>query len=364
MRYAEIITEALPPFGPNMSHILDLRDPEAKPTDYKGTPEKTFVVLTKGDGAVIFYYGNDGNRYEWKDVLEKSREHMDRSIQNDVLDIRVYRNGYLINIYRDDASWSGKRNRYSDDLAAMAKALKDRGLATDTTPLWVGNWARNDPTSMGSVGKILSKPAMPTRLNLYHGTSTFRLAKIMREGLKPLDDGARVWSKEKGVPDHRNDSIYLTADLGQAEYYADKAVKVDRNRLSRPNYSEPWKTNPKAIDPETLTVDQMRSYLKTVWGGGHYDKILDDLADEAVKQRAKEVLRRQSAFDDDKPEKLAPVILQVTLGTADMKKLMADDDFLRSNPNATPEEWLRSLGNFGQVAYRGTIPPNRIRVMK
>ena len=61
--------------------------------------------------------------------------------------------------------------------------------------------------------------------------------------------------------------------------------------------------------------------------------------------------------------KFEPVILEITLFKSEYDKLMADDDFLRKYPVASPSDWLRSLSDFGQVAFRGTIPPSRIKVI-
>ena len=386
MRFSEInesediLNEALPAFGPNMSHINDLRDPDQGPAkvfryEDSKTGErkvdrervKTFVAFQKGGGVVIFNYGNGVNKVDWTEVLIAANSELDKNIQSNELDIRVFRSGYMINAYNDGPSWSGKRNRYSPMLRKVAQALLDSGLAENTTPLWIGNWAREDPEPVGSVGKILATNPNPSRLYLFHGTSNFRLAKIMRDGLTPREIGDRIWSKDnkKHMPAHRADSIYLTADLGQAEYYANKAVNTDRARLSKVAYYEPWKTNPKAINPASMNIEQMRAYVADKWRDMPRNlEFLKGYNDDQVRNVAERYLRDQSAFDEDRPDKLAPVILQVVLGTADMKKLMADDDFLRTSPDATPEEWMRSLGHFGQIAYRGSIPPNRIRVFK
>jgi hypothetical protein len=61
--------------------------------------------------------------------------------------------------------------------------------------------------------------------------------------------------------------------------------------------------------------------------------------------------------------KIEPVILQITIYRSDFDKLVADDDYLKRNLTAKPEDWHESLSDFGQVAYRGIIPPSKIKVI-
>lgn len=291
--------------GPNIPAMRykDWRKP-GRVLDYKNKTPVEMLVLTSDGGAVRFYWG-DHNTMSWDQVYTKARAAMDPSIQRDITQISLFRTGYILNPYTDNSKWAGRNNRYSSAVRNIAKSLLDRGLANTDTPIWLGNWAARNGESIGSVGKILARPENPKRLFLYHGTNNYRLAKIMRDGLKPLDISKRVW-KDSKAPDHRNESIYLTADRSQAEYYASKSVNVDKARGGR---------------------------------------------------------KREYWADPDWPDRLEPVLILVQLGTNDMKRLKADDDFLQQKPDADPSDWRSSLENFSQIAFTGSIPPNRIRII-
>jgi hypothetical protein len=42
---------------------------------------------------------------------------------------------------------------------------------------------------------------------------------------------------------------------------------------------------------------------------------------------------------------------------------MADDDYLQQKSDADPENWQDSLSHFGQIAFKGTIPSERIKII-
>jgi len=331
MRFSEIIAEALPAgFVHNMGHITDLRVTDTK--DYRGKKPAQLVVLTRDGGAIIYNWG-DHNTVPWskhtkngaesdKTIMDMVESDIDLSLQHDITDIAIYRTGFLINPKRDNHSWSANRNVYSSDFHKMLQALVERGLATPQTPIWFGNWASHQGEPGGTIRKILSVNVEPKRLILYHGTSTARLPEIMRSGLHALDKSERVWKdRVSATTEHRGESVYLTPLLNIAQYYADKSARVDKVRLNKVDTYRATTTNPKI-----LTIQKMRQEMET-----------------------------------NQPE---PVILKVVLGEADMKKLMADDDHLQRNPDANPNDWRYSLEHFGQVAYRGTIPPQRIKIIK
>lgn len=301
MRFTEFATlsEKLM-IGSNMSHVEDLRDPSHK-KDINGRQPSQLLVLTKGEGAIIYNWA-DGNRIEnWQELYKHVNDQMDTSVQADMTQICLYRNGFIIASSLGDGKWSGRRNEHTQDTYPILKALKERGLAENSTPIWFGNWASRTGESAGSLGKLLAAHAKPlTRLTLYHGTSSYRAEEIMKTGLNPVGKDERIWTRtHKETPQHRAEAIYLTAAMSQAEYYAGKAVNVDKRR--------------KNLDSQGQCV---------------------------------------------------PVILTCTLGTKDMTKLVADDDHLMMNDGATLEDWRDSLGRMGQVAYKGSLAPQRIRILK
>lgn len=300
MRWNEIALSEKLNLGPNMGHVEDLRDPSYT-KDYNGRTPPALLVLTKGEGAIIYNWAT-GNKIEnWQELYAKVEAAMDRTVQTDITQICLYRNGFIIASSLGDTKWAGRRNEHTQDTYPILKALKERGLAENSTPIWFGNWASRSGQSVGSVGKLLAAHAKPlTRLTLYHGTSSYRAEEIMKSGLRPLDRDERIWKKvHKETPAHRAESIYLTASLEQAEYYANQSSGVDKRRKNL-----------------------------------------------------------------DSNGKCTPVILTVTLGINDMAKLVADDDHMMSNDGASLADWKDSLSRMGQVAYKGSLPPSRIRVLK
>jgi hypothetical protein len=135
----------------------------------------------------------------------------------------------------------------------------------------------------------------------------------MKTGLSSMPYDLRVWNGRKETakrPVHREESVYLTATLPMAQYYATKAANKDRL----------WK-------------NQSRLY----------------------KSMDRNMFNHFSG-------KVEPVILAIRLRPRQYQNLMADDDFLLRNPDANPNDWMTSLSQFGQIAFKGTIPPQQIKV--
>lgn len=316
MRWNEIspLAEAID-IGPNMGHIEDLRTPGAVSNmgrrkvgkdgkvGYADGPPKSFLVLTKGEGALLYNWAG-GNKIEsWQELWPMVNGKMDTAIQDDATTICLHRNGFLISSSSSEKSWGGKRTKHSVDILPILKAIVERGVADVRTPIWIGNWASGVGQSVGSIGKLIAHLSKtPNRLTMYHGTSNVRAEQIMKVGLTPISVEQRVWNKDKKstTPAHRSESIYLTGSIDQAVYYAQKAVNVDRARGKRPEGEWEYK----------------------------------------------------------------PVIFKVTLGAADMRKLVADDDHLRNHPDADVNDWRDSLSRMAQVAYRGSLPPGRLSIIK
>src|SRR5262249_54081270 len=155
----------------------------------------------------VYFYGNN-NTLDYGELLNTLRATMDTTLQDDVFDIVVHGPGYLFDRSRVTGGWGGDRNRYSKDVAATAQALLDRGVATPSMPIWLGNWAANEGEHVGSM-RSLTAETKRRQLVLFHGTDTFRLEQIMQGGLKPLGLSDRVWNaggSTKNRPTHREDS--------------------------------------------------------------------------------------------------------------------------------------------------------------
>lgn len=395
MKYCEILSEAIA-IGSTPANVIDLRDPKkakgkrylrdpkyVKPGESKFgflKPPTTMVCLSKNNGIILYAWG-DKNIIPWKDVLNRVSSERDTNFSD--CEIITLRTGFLIEKSKETGQWSGDRNEHSDDVRAIAQALVDRGVATSATPLWVGNWASGKGDAIGTIGKLLSKSIIPPRIIVYHGTSSLRLPQIMKDGLRPLDLDQRVWNKgglEKIRPAHRDECVYVTASRDQAEYYAKKTVKIDRVRMGPNARVQAWK----AVDGAKSIITQNEGRLKWIAGMSPEDKERqyahankysygrathpDHEVPILTKQieNAKEIIEKYQWLLDqniDQKGPVRPVLLTITLTKSDLKKLMADDDFLRQNPEASPEDWEASLKNFSQIAYKGIIPPNRIKII-
>ena len=339
---------------------------------------RTHLVLTKAGGVIVYYYA-DHNTIEWKDLLELLHREVD-PVQGDIFDLVVKGTGYLLDRSRTTGNWSGDRNRYSADLIQLAQMLLDRGVATKNTPIWIGNWAANEGEHIGTAGSIVAKNTTPRQIRLFHGTDTFRLAQIMKTGLKAMAFDDRVWnhtSLDKQRPEHRDEAVYLTASRPQAEYYAKKAVNTDRKRFGPSKRAE----LSQAMDHAKRTISIMTAQLASfdrmsdeqIAAQDDHSRKYDYRADTIAHKRAyypAAIARAQAIIDRGQRlaaheylGKIEPVILHITLHKSEFDKLMADDDHLRQNPEAKPEDWQQSLSNFGQIAFRGAIPPDRIKVI-
>lgn len=357
MRFQDLFESV--PFKPGAapSHVVDFRDPE-KAAEAKariGGKAREHVVLTKSGGAIVFYYGHL-NSEDWATVLDKVGLEID-PIQGDAFAISALKSGYLIDRDRNPGrSWSGNRNRYSDDIKPIVQRLVDLGFAGPATPFWIGSWAREDGENIGTARSILERPDVPKTLTLYHGTSTSRLPEIMRDGLKALDVADRVWNKgstEKSRPAHRAHSVYLTASRPQAEYYAKKAVDVDRKRRG-PAAVTAAKRGIYAADQSIAVIDRR---LKVALDHERPALEAQKAEWEAVKAKSRKIA------DIDATGKVEPVILKVTIRSKDLGKLWADDDHLAISPDTDPRDWQKSLSQFGQVAFADTIPPERLQIV-
>jgi hypothetical protein len=387
-----ILKEAFP-FDPGTgpTNIIDLRAPGPNkgkwrsykaseihgiksPGKYYDKPKRTYACLTK-NGAILFYYGTEGNIINWKEILEKCRAEMDADIQDNVTSIVAVKTGWLISRSRETGGWSGDRNQYSADVKTIAQRLLDLGLAKPTTPIWIGNTASTKGEIIGSIGKIIAK-GDPARLVLYHGTSSARAHHIMKEGLKALPMDDRVWNGRKDLtranrPEHRDDSVYLTASRPQAEYYAKKATNVDRKRYGPSQRSSAYTW----INQARHNLDRYTRMLNNPEiRGGYYEKDspyyrrendLSGMPDSWFKEKVAEYTKRVASLERTVAYSgtIVPLLMQITLTKSEFNKLMADDDFLIQNKGHDPADWQKSLSDFGQIAFRGTIPPNRIKII-
>ena len=376
----ELLDESfLYPPGSNIPGITDYRDPakskkyfqpytkedietltklNIKIRTYKGVPGRwlnpgrTHIVLTKNNGVIVFNYGSNDNIIDWRELLSIVNETIDRTIQPVYSGLIPFKNGYMISRNRDDLkSWIGDINKYSEDISKISNELINRGLANKNTPIWIGNVYKGSGEYIGRIGSIQSSNNIPNYLKLYHGTSNYRLQHILKYGLRPIELKDRVWNKgglEKMRPEHRDDSVYLTASKPQAEYYAKKATDTDRNR-----YNVTYRRN---INNKINLLEIERTKLEWYIDHGKQSPEIYQKFEECKEKlsRLKETIF-YGPFEE--------VILQITIPKSKYDKLMADDDYLRTVKDAKPTDGLKSLSYFGQVAFRGNIPPSQIKVI-
>lgn len=375
MKYCELF-EAVDKLS-NNPHIEDLRNPDwvdryepytdehLKILQKHGIiphPKGRFLQAGKVHGAflkngkfAIFYYSHVGNSMgDLEVVLPYLDKNLDKTLQGDVLGILVEKNNILLSRDRSqDKSWSGNKNKYSNDLKNIAKALLARGISSKTN-IWLGNWGAGfaNAEKIGTITQILKKKEIPNKLVLYHGTSTYRLQFIKTDGLVPMEINDRVWNKGGSVkerPEHRDECIYLTASRPQAEYYAKKSTDVDRARF---NIDKRYEAGVKIKN-----LERIMSSAQFVDGSTN-GKYTEEEIDNFKKQIADLKKKYQTFYG-----KFEPVLLEITLTKSEYKNLMADDDYLQQNKKANPNDWINSLSQFGQVAYKGKIPTSRIKVL-
>jgi hypothetical protein len=402
MRADEITLLEAFPYAPGTetpAHIIDYRDPaKAKgqwrkpdpeiakkynlsPKPYRTKAPTTYVTLTKDGGVIVWFHGHE-NTMPWSELLDLLRRDADTGLMGEFDGIAVQGAGYVINRDRDNSkTWQGDRNRYSTDVRPIVQALLDRGVATPSMPIFLGLAGTTGGERIGTVKSLLAQPETPDRITLFHGTSSIRAEIITKEGLKPMDFEKRVWnhtSIDKKRPEHREDSVYLTASRPQAEYYAKKAVDIDRKRLGPKARSVAYSNYQSYMSPirqmtaklsryNTMTDDEIaredEHNSRYSYGRHTPIKIERELLPQWIEERKAKAKELEFVAHAPSVDKLETVILQITLTKREFAKLMADDDHLRINPDAKPEDWQHSLSHFGQVAFRGSIPPNRIKII-
>lgn len=291
IKLASLITEAL--------QVVDLRSPEFVDTELmtgKPTSVKAMSSIV-GNNIYLFHWGREGNVENWESITSKVGSSRDMSVLTQAGNI-------ILPEYRDNSKWSGKTTVYSDEVYDQLKKYLDAGLISNTSKVYIGNWASRKGTYIGIVQDLLSqdRSQLPNELILYHGTSSDRLENIKKEGLKSVPLEMRTWKSDnlKYHPKYREKAIYLSADKNQAVYYSLKAVKVARRHRIR------------GTTPVLLKITIPK------------DKFVNLMPDDDY---------LQSKYRDQITKKQFPDV-----------------------------SWVESLKNFAQVAYLGEIPPEWIEV--
>lgn len=206
--------------------VVDLRDPNWIPGEYDKKEELSRTMISIWNGKIYLYRWGNGNKSEWKDVVSVTGPH------NNMMLLTGKGNLVLPNRIGGDSKWEGARNIYSPGTKEWVKILMDAGIINDNAKIYIGNWASQKGMYIGKAKYVITKDLtkLPAKLSFYHGTSSDRIETIQREGLKPVPLELRPWKSEvlKNHPEYREHAVYLTFDIGQADYYARKAVKVAR----------------------------------------------------------------------------------------------------------------------------------------
>jgi hypothetical protein len=210
--------------------VVDFRDPNWIPGPYDKKDAKRTMINIKGDKISLYRWGN-GNIGEWKDIISTVGDH------NDMMSLTPGGSLILPDRVGGSSKWEGARNLYTYGTKEWPEILLQAGIINPETKVYIGNWAGSRGTFIGRAGKLVTKDLnkLPSKMVFYHGTDSTRLEQIQKEGLGPRPREERVWKSDvlKYHPEWRERAVYLTADKGQANYYAKKAVAVARRAGNR-----------------------------------------------------------------------------------------------------------------------------------
>lgn len=209
--------------------VIDLRDPNWIPSEYaKKDADRTMININRGN--VYLYRWGNGNKIKWEEVIIQAGDF------NDMMMLTKGGSLILPNRVGGNSTWEGARNIYTESTKEWVDILLKTGIINDNTNVYVGNWAGSRGDFIGKakhvVKRELGPDKLPSKLVFYHGTSSDRLETIQREGLKPVPLEMRPWKSDvlSKLPEYREHAIYLTFDIGQADYYARKSVNVARRQ--------------------------------------------------------------------------------------------------------------------------------------
>lgn len=208
--------------------IVDLRDPNWNPTDKYSQKDKDRTMINiSGNKIFLYHWGIKGNKIEWNDVISQVGK-----LNSMIL---LTKTGNLVlpdTVGEGNSKWEGKRNIFTPNTKEWVDILLNNHIISPNARIYIGNWAGQTGTFIGSAKVIVEKDIskIPKKLVFYHGTSSDRLEQIKIEGLKPVPLEFRPWKSDvlKHHPEFREHSVYLTYDKSQAYYYAKKAVNVAR----------------------------------------------------------------------------------------------------------------------------------------
>ncbi len=360
MRFSEIISEK---FIIKSSKVIDRRSNEM---NWNGEPREQMIVLTKDGGAILYSWGqvSASETMAWASFITEIRQEMDTSLQKDVTEISLRRDGnILISENADDFSFGGIRSQYNKDVSNICRAILDRGLATPETKVYIGNWARDasEAELLGTIKQLCNLKELPNQIVLYHGTSSYRLEWIMEHGLTSVNKELRIWTGNRKDPiknrDGNDNAIFLTPSKNRADYYANQAVKQDNRKYS-----------PKKLQ------DLKAALANQIAVKAYFEKQLGSLTNETEKANLqkhianveKNINELTAHVNTNFEGNIEPVILKVVVKKSQYKYFAPDDDFKKVQPKGTTfqsQDWIRSLKEHGQVAFLGTIPPSEITVV-
>lgn len=298
MRFHEIIAE-------NADNIIDLRTAEIKANPIADV----FMIL--GNRKTLLYCASQ-DTYPFHQKIEQiARKLLPSRWQSSMDDgrdqIRLSRSGEVVLPVGRVGMWDqSRRNRYSEDVIALAKEILRRGLVSTSAPLVLRSYT-GGADHLGPIGEIAASPPIPDRLILYHGTTDGRAQQALQIGLRPSDNmTTRPW-KERNTPAWRDHAVYLTATPQQAAMYATRA------RTSAKKHKE---------------AGQQMVILQVEIDGTMFGKLHPD---------------------DD------------YLANSNKKEFIGASVYAQQAAQAE-QTWQHSLSHYGQVAYLGTIPPAHLSI--
>jgi hypothetical protein len=190
----------------------------------------TAIVMAPGR-TVLYHTDSEGNTVGW-DAMEDAREsagHLETVLVGDT-------GMLLVDAARDHTKWGGHVNAYSLEPAAIVAEALRRGLVGPGVQVGIGNTSSFRVSAhLGTATQVVSRPSVPDRLVLWHGTADARLEDIAEHGLRAVDPELRMWKGDvdRGHPEYRDEAVYLAADPWMASTYAKRAVNILRRRGGR-----------------------------------------------------------------------------------------------------------------------------------
>lgn len=230
--------------------------------DFTSTPEelqkrtlgKSSLMMVPGPKDLVLYHWagfdhkapRDGSMppMKWAEFMGFCRARCDLPHQE--VDTVSFSNGkLLVDAWCDSYKWGRARSRYTRGLVPMLVRIQDAGLIDRSrTPICLGNWASGEVYEpLGTLDDIAYDLMAAKTLCLWHGTTSVNAPQIQKHGFN-LETVSLNKSKKE--------AIYFSASSFRAGYFAEEAVKRQRNLLKKEAPGEWSKQRLAGIQPRLI----------------------------------------------------------------------------------------------------------------